>query len=241
MARVRATNLALGYDGEPVMSALEFELEAGQLVALLAPNAGGKTTLLRALAGELEPLEGELITEGRVAYLPQGENVRLDLPVSALDVATMGTLDALPWWRKPGKRERAQARESLARAGLGDVSSVNFGELSGGQRRRVLLARRLVLPSEIVLLDEPFAGVDRASATVIEQLLRDLRAEGRTVLLATHDVEQARACDRVLCLNKALIAFGPPAEVLDEATLERTYGAQLTRVGGGLAAVHHHH
>ena len=135
--------------------------------------------------------------------MPQTERSRLDYPVTALDVALMGSVSRLPWWRRPGRRERGRALDALGEVGLGELAGRAFGELSGGQRQRVLVARALVQDAGLVLLDEPFTGVDAASADVLSALIDRLAAEGRGVLIATHDVDQARSFDRVLCLNAA--------------------------------------
>ena len=163
---------------------------------------------MRALLGELAPLAGRLELGVRCSVVPQTERSRLDYPVTALDVAVMGSVSRLPWWRRPGRRERRRAHEALGAVGLEEQAGRAFGELSGGQRQRVLVARALVQDAGLVLLDEPFTGVDAASATVLAALIDSLAAEGRGVLIATHDVDQARGFDRVLCLNRRQIAFG---------------------------------
>jgi ABC-type Mn2+/Zn2+ transport system ATPase subunit len=244
---VQASRLAAGYGGPPVVRELDFAVEAGQSVAVLGPNGGGKTTLLRALLGELRPASGSVRVEGRPAYVAQTERTRLDFPVSALDVALMGTLARGRWWLPAGRSERAAAARALERVGLAAVADSPFGELSGGQRQRVLLARALVQEARVLLLDEPLAGVDRPSAETIESLLGELRGEGHALLVSTHDVEGARRFDRVLCLNRRQIAYGPPDECLRRSVLEQTYGSEIVVLedeGSTLRAVavqHHDH
>ena len=244
-ALIEAEGLAVGYGGPPVLSGVSFALGAGQRLALLGPNGGGKTTLLRAVLGELRPSAGRLTVRGRCGYVPQTERTRLDYPVSALDVAAMGALSRLPWWRRPGRGERRAAAAALERVGLGELSGRTFGELSGGQRQRVLIARALVQDAGVLLLDEPFSGLDTTSAATLEALIEELAAEGRAVALATHDLEQARRSDLVLCLNRSQIGFGPPAEVLDREILEATYGGAIVEIPGesgkAILPPHHHH
>lgn len=244
-ALVEARDLAVGYDGSPAVSDVTFSLRAGKRMALLGPNGGGKTTLLRALLGELAPLAGTLQVRTRCATVPQTERSQLDYPVSALDVAAMGALSRLPWWRRPGRREREAAREALGRVGMEALAEETFGKLSGGQRQRVLIARSLVQDAQVLLLDEPFSGLDRPSSERLEALIASVAGEGRAVVIATHDLEQARRWDSVLCLNGSQIAVGLPDEVLDVGVLEATYGGTIVELpgSGGRAILppHHHH
>jgi ABC-type Mn2+/Zn2+ transport system ATPase subunit len=242
---IEAAGLAVGYDGEPAISDVSFSLRSGERLALLGPNGGGKTTLLRALLGELSPLAGDLRVGARCATVPQTERSQLDYPVSALDVAAMGALSRLPWWRRPGRHDREAAAEALDRVGLADLADQTFGKLSGGQRQRVLIARSLVQDAGILLLDEPFSGLDRPASERLEALIASLAAEGRAVAIATHDLEQAGRWDSVLCLNGRQIAVGRADDVLDLAVLEATYGGTIVELPGSASRAilppHHHH
>lgn len=242
---IEAAGLAAGYGGQAAISGVGFSLQAGERMALLGPNGGGKTTLLRVLLDELAPMAGELSVRARCATVPQTERSQLDYPVSALDVATMGALSRLSWWRRPGRRDREAARRALDQVGLAEAAGETFGKLSGGQRQRVLIARSLVQDAQVLLLDEPFSGLDRPSSELLEALIASLAAEGRGVLIATHDLEQARRWDSVLCLNRTQIAVGPPEDVLDLTVLEATYGGAIIELPGeGHRAIlppHHHH
>ena len=242
---IEVNELSAAYGSPPVaLRHVTFTATAGQTVAVLGPNGGGKTTLFRALLGELAAVTGSTTVHGTLAYVPQTERSRLDFPVSALDVALMGAYARTPWFRRIAARDRALAREALERVGLADGAGARFGALSGGQRQRVLIARALVQDAGVLLLDEPFAGVDRTSEEAIVRILDDLRAEGRVRLIATHDIEQARRWDRVLCLAGAQIAYGPPAQTLTNAVLEATYGEEIVMLDCGHRAVaiqHHSH
>jgi ABC-type Mn2+/Zn2+ transport system ATPase subunit len=243
---VRADGLAIGYGGHAVLTDVSFALRAGQRVGVLGPNGGGKTTLFRAVLGEIEPLAGRVEAPQRCGVVPQTERSRLDFPVSALDVALMGAVSGSPWWRRLGRAERSRARDALAAVGLADRADTTFGDLSGGQRQRVLVARALVQDAQVILLDEPFSGLDATSTERLEGLLAQLAAQGRALLVASHDVEQVQGWDRVLCLNGRQIAYGPPQEVLTRDVLEATYGGTIVELpcGGGrgvLPAHHHHH
>jgi ABC-type Mn2+/Zn2+ transport system ATPase subunit len=242
---IEAGGLAVGYGaGPPAVAEVSFTLVTGERLALLGPNGGGKTTILRALLGELRPQAGTLRVGVSCGSVPQTERSRLDYPVSALEVATMGALSRLPWWRRPGRTDREAAQRALARVGLESLESETFGKLSGGQRQRVLIARALVQDAEVLLMDEPFTGLDRPAAEALEALIAELAAEGRGVVIATHDLEQARRWDTVLCVNRRQIAVGPPARTLDRGVLEATYGGAIVEIPGtsgkAILPAHHH-
>ena len=233
-----------GYGPADAIEGVSFSVEAGQLVAVLGPNGGGKTTLFRAILDELPRVDGHVAASGRVAYVPQTERSRLDFPVSALDVVLMGTYASVPWYRRIDRRHRRLAADALERVGLAERAREQYGSLSGGQRQRVLIARALCREADVLLMDEPLSGVDRPSAARIVSLLASLRGEGRSVLLATHDIDQARSFDRVLCLNGRQVAFGDAAGTLTAEVLAETYGAELVLLEGGAQALvvqHHQH
>jgi ABC-type Mn2+/Zn2+ transport system ATPase subunit len=236
--------LSVARGGRLVVEDVSFFASPGDFVAVVGPNGAGKSTLFAALLGLLPRAAGRVSLAGSFAFVPQSEPEQRAFPVTALDVALMGAYGRTPWFRRVARRDRAAADAVLERVGLARERDTSFGVLSGGQRQRVLIARALLQEAPVLLLDEPLSGVDGVSAARIEALFGELRAEGRTLLVATHDVRQAGEWDRVLCLHERQVDYGPPAAVLSPETLRETYGAELIVLEGGRRAVgvgHHGH
>jgi ABC-type Mn2+/Zn2+ transport system ATPase subunit len=237
LAEIR--DVAVAYGSHVAIEGVSFSVPAGRRIGLIGPNGGGKTTLFRAMLGELKPVRGTLEVRTRCGSVPQTQRSRLDYPVNALDVALMGTLSRLPWWRRPGRAEREQARAALAEVGMADLARELFGELSGGQQQRVLIARALVQDARLLLMDEPFTGVDTTNMELILELIDRLARDGRALLVATHDVDQVLEWDEVVCLNHRQIAFGPPDEVLTPEVLAATYPGSVVVLSHQGHGVHH--
>lgn len=236
--------LSVGYSGTPVLSEVTFSVPSGNTVAVLGPNGGGKTTLMRALIGTLPPLAGDYSTPHPIGYVPQTEHPRLDFPVSVLDVALMGAYGRTPWYRKISRADRQRATEALELVGLQEVTQKPYGRLSGGQRQRALLARTLVHDAPLLLLDEPFSGIDQAGSEQFVRLLGELAHNGKTILVSTHDIAQALSFDLVLCLNGRQVAFGKPQATLTEPVLHATYGSEIVILNDSIQAIavqHHSH
>lgn len=234
---IRVHNLTVSYRGKPAIRNVTVTVEQGLRVGLIGPNGAGKSTLLRALVGLLQPDTGSVELFGRpvaevrrlVAYVPQRSDVDWDYPVVAEEVVLMGRFPHLGWIRRPGPEDRRVARECLRQVGMEELARRQIGQLSGGQQQRVFLARALAQQPRLFLLDEPFVGVDAATEETIYALLDRFREEGRTVVVATHDLSRAQtAFDRLLLLNQHVVAYGPPEEVFQPALLQRTYGGRLT-------------
>jgi ABC-type Mn2+/Zn2+ transport system ATPase subunit len=209
----------------------------GETVSLVGPNGAGKSTLLKVLAGMLSPSHGRverrLTPDGRVptvSYVPQRTGVDWSFPVDVLDVVLMGAPVGGPLARLLPYRHdlRRTALDALEQVGMDGYARTQIGELSGGQQQRVFLARALMQRGDILLLDEPFTGVDVPTQELLLTLLREQCEQGRTVIYATHDLEQSRrAAGRVLLVNGGIIADGPPREVLTPAALRATFGGQV--------------
>ncbi len=217
------------------LEAVTFQVARGERVAIVGPNGAGKSTLFKLIAGTLRPDRGRLDVFGHgpaghicIAYVPQRAQVDWRFPVTVEDVVMMGRVGQIGLLRRPGRADWAATRAALARVGASALARKQIGGLSGGQQQRVFLARALAQEAELVLLDEPLNGLDAPSQEAILALLDDLRRDGVTVLLATHDLDlAAERFDRIMLLNRRVIAFGPPAAVLQADTLLRAYGGHL--------------
>ena len=242
-----------GYNGKPVLEAINFQVDRGDMVGIIGPNGSGKSTLIKTILGLVKPMRGEVLVLGRdgkperhlVGYTPQTELVDWDFPVTVFDVALMGRYSRRGLFRRTTKEDREAADASLELVKIFDLRDRLIGELSGGQRRRVLLARAMAHSPELLLLDEPMAGLDATAQHQLLDLLDELRAKGATVILSTHDLSCVSSrCDKAACLNRRLIAFGKPSEVLNEQVLGDTFGTHLLMVhldGQAYAVQHHTH
>jgi len=234
--------LAAGYDGSPAIRDISFAVPPGQMVGVIGPNGAGKTTLFKAILGLIPIQAGRILLHEAEAdsqralmgYVPQIDDLDRRFPVSVEDVVMMGRYPRIGWIRRPRAEDAAAVRAALTRVDLAELARRQIGRLSGGQLQRVLLARVLAQDPHLLLLDEPVSGVDTATQHAIFAVLEGLRDAGKTVVVATHDLNcVVERFDQVLCLNRRLVAYGPPAEVFREPVLEETYGSHLmiVRVG----------
>ncbi len=240
---VATDRLTVAFGGREALSEVSLEIPAGASVALLGPNGAGKSTLMQAAVGLLEPRSGSIrLASARIAFVPQQLDVEPAFPVTARDVVRMGRYGDLGWLGRFRPRDRelvAQAQRSLE---VEHLAQRRFGELSGGERQRVLLAQAAAHDADLLLLDEPFTGVDRPTHEAARALLEHWSGEGRTVVVATHDLESAaRDYELVACLNRRLVACGPPAETCTEEVLAETFAGHVLRVGELLVDISHRH
>lgn len=233
---LRVDGLTVAYGGDPVLWDVSLELPEGCIMGVVGPNGAGKTTMLLAALGLLPPLAGRVEVHGqtldamrdRVAYVPQRRSVDWDFPASVMDVVLMGTYGRLGWFRRPRAKQRDEARHALELVELGDLGDRQISELSGGQQQRVFLARAFVQKADLLLMDEPFAGVDAKTERSIVRLLHGLRDEGKTLLVVHHDLATVgEYFDQVALLNRKLVACGPVGETFTDAHIERTYGGSV--------------
>ena len=232
---------AVAYGRVPVLENIDGEVLAGQSVALIGPNGAGKTTLIRAVLGLVPVVRGTIEVLGRppaaarrqVAYVPQADNLDAEFPVSVEQVVLMGRYRRIGWLRRPGRADREAARQALAEVGLADRAGARFGTLSGGQRQRTLLARAIAQEARLLLLDEPFNGIDATSEELLLAALDRLKAAGAAVVMSTHDLALAHlACDEVCLLNRHQFAFGPVERALTPELLRAAYGGHALELGG---------
>jgi manganese/iron transport system ATP-binding protein len=235
-------NISVTYsNGHTAIQNAEFQLHGGSICALLGVNGSGKSTLFKTIMGIIRPTQGQVTLDGLsvakalkqnlIAYVPQSEEVDWNFPVLVRDVVMMGRYGKMSFLRIPSKEDKQQVAYALARVGLTDLAQRQIGELSGGQKKRVFLARALVQQGRVMLLDEPFTGVDIKTENAIVELLRQLRDEGHLILVSTHNIASVpEFCDRVVLINKTVIANGPLETTFTAENLENTFGGALRNI-----------
>jgi len=225
-------------NGQVALRDASFRLQGGSICGLVGVNGSGKSTLFKAIMDFVRPVSGEVRIAGQpvraalkanlVAYVPQSEEVDWTFPVSVWDVVMMGRYGYMNFLRIPGAEDRRVVEDSLARVGMGDFRDRQIGELSGGQKKRVFLARALAQRSRVILLDEPFTGVDVNTESTIIELLRTLRRDGHLMLVSTHNLGSVpEFCDQVVLINRTVLAAGPTEQVFTEANLAKAFGGVL--------------
>jgi len=226
-------NLFVNYDRTAVLWDVSFSIPAGVLLAIIGPNGAGKSTLLKTALGLVRPLSGNIEFLGmslekarsKIAYVPQRESVDWDFPITVLEVVLMGRYGRLSPFSRLRKADREAARSALDLVGMSEFEDRQIGELSGGQQQRLFLARAIVQNPDLFLLDEPFAGIDLATEKTIIELLKKLRAQGKTIVVVHHDLPTVNEYfDWALLLNTRMIACGPVGEVFNKENMHLTFG-----------------
>lgn len=231
---VEVEDLTVAYDAKPVLWDVDLKIPKGKLMAVVGPNGAGKTTLIKAMLGLLTPVSGAVrfingsddvrALKNRIGYVPQSGSVDWDFPATVLDVVLMGTYGKLGWIKRPRKADVELARQTLKKVGMEDYVSRQISQLSGGQQQRVFLARALVQEAEVYFMDEPFKGVDAQTEKAIVLLLKELKEQGRTVVVVHHDIQTvAEYFDWVTLINLRIVASGPVEEVFHEENLKKAY------------------
>ncbi|WP_369284065.1 metal ABC transporter ATP-binding protein [Oscillibacter sp. GMB15532] len=241
---VEVEDLTVAYDAKPVLWDIDLKIPKGQLMAVVGPNGAGKTTLIKAMLGLLKPVTGAVrfldgsgdirTLKNRIGYVPQSGSVDWDFPATVQDVVLMGCYGKLGWVRRPRKSDLELTKQTLQKVGMQDYATRQISQLSGGQQQRVFLARALAQEAEVYFMDEPFKGVDAQTERAIVTLLKDLKEQGKTVVVVHHDLQTVPDYfDWVTLINLRVVASGPVKEVFHEENLKKTYhsaGALLRSV-----------
>lgn len=230
---VQVEDLTVAYDAKPVLWDVDLKIPQGTLMAIVGPNGAGKTTLIKAMLGLLKPISGavhffpdsdEPLGTNRIGYVPQSGSVDWDFPATVLDVVLMGCYGRLGWVRRPKKKDTELALQTLEKVGMKEYASRQISQLSGGQQQRVFLARALVQQADIYFMDEPFKGVDVRTEKAIVRLLKDLKEQGKTVIVVHHDLQTVSDYfDWVALINLRVIASGRIDEAFNEENLKKAY------------------
>lgn len=235
-APLTVSGLTVSYGATPAVFSADMTVEAGAMTAIIGPNGAGKSTLLKAVLGIVPRLSGQVAAYGeplerqraRIAYVPQRASVDWDFPTRVIDVVLMGLYRQVGLIGRMTGQHRQIARDCLARVGMSDFADRQIGQLSGGQQQRVFLARALAQGADLYLLDEPFAGVDAATEKAIIDVLKSLKAEGRTILAVHHDLSTVPDYfDRVYLINRTPVSEGTVAEAFTQEALQKAYGGRL--------------
>lgn len=228
-------------NGHTAIYDTSFTLAGGTICALVGINGSGKSTLFKSIIGMVKPISGSItidqepvslaLRKNRVAYVPQTEDVDWNFPVLVSDVVMMGRYGKMSFLRIPSEKDKSQVANALERVKLSHLAKRQIGELSGGQKKRVFLARALAQQSQIILLDEPFTGVDVQTENAIIDLLKNLRDENHLILVSTHNLGSVPTfCDQVILINQTVLAAGTTETTFTQANLEKTFGGILRHV-----------
>jgi manganese/iron transport system ATP-binding protein len=241
VADIQVQDASFCYGGVPALDAVNLSVPAGGFMAVVGPNGAGKSTLFKALVGLIPLHEGTLSIGGRspkdsrvtTAYVPQREEIDWLFPATVRDVVVMGRYAHLGFLRRPRAADLAVVHEALGALGLVELANRPIGELSGGQQQRVFLARALAQRPSLLILDEPFTGVDASVRDSLMEVLADLHSKGVTVLVSTHDMELAASrFELVLLLNRRVVAYGAPTDVFTSGHIAAAFGRQAVFLNG---------
>ncbi|NLG70116.1 MAG: metal ABC transporter ATP-binding protein [Firmicutes bacterium] len=228
-------NLSVAYHQRLVLRGVSLRCPSGVVMGVVGPNGAGKSPLFKAILGLVPPAAGSVRLFGetvarqrrRVAYVPQREQVDWDFPATGRDVGMMGRVPLCGWLRRPSPVDHERVDAALFEVGMAELADRPIGQLSGGQQQRVFIARALAQGADLLLLDEPFVGVDAATEAVIYRIMGRLRDQGKTIVVVNHDLSAVDRYDLVALVNGRLVALGPPSEVFTPDNLRATYGGRL--------------
>lgn len=243
---LKVEKLCAAYRKNMVLQDVSFSIKKGSLTSIVGPNGAGKSTLIKVLLELHPPLSGRVSffdsplkkVKDLVGYVPQRGSVDWDFPTDALDVVMMGMYGHIGWLKWPSKNHKEKALEALDKVGMADYANRQISELSGGQQQRVFLARALIQNADLYFMDEPLAGVDAATERAIMTILRELKNEGKTVLVVHHDLQTVEDYfDHVLLFNQTVVAHGTTASTFTVNNIEKTYGGTIRWLKEGVGIV----
>jgi manganese/zinc/iron transport system ATP- binding protein len=229
---IEVEDMTVAYHIKPVLWDVDLDIPKGVLMAIVGPNGAGKSTLIKAMLDLIKPISGNVLFNGasyksqrkHIGYVPQSESVDWDFPADALDVVMMGRYGELGWLKRPKAKDKELAMEALEKLGMGEYADRQISQLSGGQQQRVFLARALVQEADIYFMDEPLKGVDAKTEGAIIELLKELRDQGKTLIVVHHDLQTVEEYfDWVVLLNTQIIASGPVEEAFTDENIRKTY------------------
>ena len=237
MSLISIKNLTVTYNKKPAIKGINLEIDEGNIIGIVGPNGAGKSTLLKAILGLLPADTGEVKIHGkdikdslnRVAYIPQKEQFDWDFPINVSEVVMMGRYPYIKFFNRPDEKDREIVSRVLEKVEMKKYAQTQIRNLSGGQQQRIFLARALAQESDVYFLDEPFVGVDAKTEVAIFNLIKELKSEGKTIMIVHHDLSKIEDYfDKLILINQILIAFGNTKEVFTSELLQKTYGGQLT-------------
>ena len=233
---IEIRNLNVDYFGNSALENVNIDIPFGYTIGIIGPNGAGKSTFIKSLLEVIKKRSGTVMVEGRdiseykrkIAYVPQKNDIDLTFPITVKDTVLTGTYPNLRIFQRPGKKERQRVEECMAMVDISDLANKQISNLSGGQLQRVFIARALAQKADVFFLDEPFVGIDLVSEKIIVKLLKQLREEGKTILIVHHDLHEVEEYfDKVIILNKKLIAFGDVKDTFTTDNILNAYGASL--------------
>lgn len=229
---IEVEDMTVAYHTKPVLWDVDLDIPKGILMAIVGPNGAGKSTLIKAMLDLIKPISGNVLFNGgsyksqrkHIGYVPQSESVDWDFPANALDAVMMGRYGELGWLKRPKAKDRELAMDALVKLGMEEFADRQISQLSGGQQQRVFLARALVQEADIYFMDEPLKGVDAKTEKAIMELLKEMRDNGKTVIVVHHDLQTVEEYfDWVVLLNTQIIASGPVEEAFTDENIRKTY------------------
>lgn len=232
-------NLTVAYDDAPVFTDLAVSFNEGKITGIIGPNGAGKSTMIKAMLDLIKKRTGSIDFNGKsmksvkkkVAYVEQRKDLDLTFPIDVFDVVMTGTYGQLGLFRNPGKKEKAASKDALEQVSLTEFSKRQISNLSGGQLQRVFVARAIVQEADIIILDEPFVGIDMQSETAIMKILKQWRDQGKTIIVVHHDLNKVtKYFDDLVILNHGIVDFGPTEKVYNPKNMEKAFSADLTQV-----------